>query len=311
LEASLKSGDSEEVNTAFDYEAFVNRIMFGIEVDDPRVRQMTARNIREAYTGTKGIGLELAKGVAGGTHCRLLRVHRQGNEQRALFRMSNGADKEYLDFVVLRDTSGKPKIGDYFSYLDGSLFSEEVHQNSLCDAAQMDSRIIPTLSPAEHEYFASRFEFRKMRELGGANQFKEACGVYKKFSDALQHNPYVLHEYLVARCALGAECDDTIRAYRAARPNDPGLDLHLLGYYVVSRRFDDALASVERLDKAVGGDPYLDADRATIYAMKGNRSAAEKSAQKAVAADPDDPFLRKVLQTVTLPEHGDAAKRHP
>jgi hypothetical protein len=308
LEASLKAGDREAVNADFDYEAFVNRAMFGIKADR-RTYEIAAHDIREAYTGTKGIGLDLAGKVAEGERCRLLRLHRQGNEQRALFRIANGDDVEYWDFVILCDTNGQPKIGDYFSYLDGYLFSEMVHEDALCDVVRMDRQLISTLSPAEREYSNSHFEFQKMREHVHSNQFKEALDVYKKFPAAMQNNPYVLHECLVARCGAGGECDDTIRAYQAARPNEPGVDLHLFSHYFILHRFDDALASIERLDKAVGGDPRLDANRAMVFVMKGDLVAAKKCAQSAAAAEPDDPFTRKVLQTVVTAERGGAAKR--
>ena len=72
----------------------------------------------------------------------------------------------------------------------------------------------------------------------------------------------------------------------------PAFDLILMNHYVLGRRADDALACIDRLGKAVGGDPYLDADRAGIYLNKGDLAAAKKCAQKAAAVEPDEPWAK-------------------
>jgi hypothetical protein len=112
----------------------------------------------------------------------------------------------------------------------------------------------------------------------------------------LQDHPRILHNCLVARCALPSDCDDTIRDYRAKCPNDPGVDLILVNHYVLCRRPDDALASIDRLDKAVGGDRCLDLLRAAVYSKKGDLAAAKKRAEKAAAAEPDSKWAKELLK---------------
>ena len=175
----------------------------------------------------------------------------------------------------------------------------------LCAAVRVKPGFIHKLSPAEHEYFAfdDSGSIPKMRQLAAAGQVKEALEVYKTFPDVLKDHPQIVHEYLVARCS---SCRG-LRMMRSATdrakcPNDPGVDLILMNHYVLGRRADDVLACIDRLDNAVGGDPYLDADRASAYVLKGDLAAAKKYAQKAAAAEPDEARGQEFLKLVAKME---------
>ena len=62
-------------------------------------------------------------------------------------------------------------------------------------------------------------------------------------------------------------------------PTDPGLDLLSITYYTDKKDFARARECVDRLETAVGGDPYLDVTRAAINRAAGKYEEARRLAR--------------------------------
>ena len=71
----------------------------------------------------------------------------------------------------------------------------------------------------------------------------------------------------------------------------------MIDAYYAHKLFDRVLASIDGLDRTVGGDPYLDAMRGNANLQKGDLAAAKRCARKVVEAEPDLPA------GVLLPPH--------
>ena len=176
-------------------------------------------------------------------------------------------------------------------------------------ASQASPEFFRELSPMDCNYVGNVDAVRKMREYVAAERYQEALDVYQRMPELLKKHRHVLHQRLVASCRLEGQFDEALRTYRAASPADPGIDLYLVNYYLLHRKFDDVLACVDRLDRAVGGDPLFDAHRAFAQLHKGNLAAAKKCAQNAVAAEPDSDFARISLNLVSQIEKNSPADR--
>ncbi len=83
-----------------------------------------------------------------------------------------------------------------------------------------------------------------------------------------------------ARGLKGEPYDEAIRAYRKAYPDERNLDLVMIDAYSAHKLFDRVLASIDGLDRTLGGDPYLDTMRSQAYFQKGDLAAAKRCAGK-------------------------------
>jgi tetratricopeptide (TPR) repeat protein len=302
FEKTLASGDTAAINAAINIDALLRRAILGIDLPQ-NVRQNLANGAKAFLTGPEGIAPGLTKRVAKGGRFRLLHVHRQGNEQRALFRFTNDQGGiDYLDFILVRDVDGKVRIGDSYDYTKGESDSDDIHEEGLCNAAATSPELLGKLCPMDRDYVTNVSAVRKMGELVAAKRFREALDIYQGMPQLLKNHRYVLQERVLACCNLEGQFDEAILAFRAAFPADPGIDVYLLNYYPLHRQFDDALACIDRLDRAVGGDPLLDAYRVIIHVQKGNLAAAKKCAQNALAAEPESPMARTSSNLVSLIE---------
>jgi hypothetical protein len=62
--------------------------------------------------------------------------------------------------------------------------------------------------------------------------------------------------------------------------------LILLDAFMLRKSYSQAAAGIDRIDQAIGGDPYLKVYRARILQSQGKPAAASKLAEAAVAEEP-------------------------
>jgi hypothetical protein len=82
------------------------------------------------------------------------------------------------------------------------------------------------------------------------------------------------------------EFTTAIDEYRMLYPKDSGLDLLSIGYYTIKKDFGRALECVDRLETALGGDPYLDVTRAGINDIQGKYEDSRRLARRAIEKEP-------------------------
>ena len=136
-----------------------------------------------------------------------------------------------------------------------------------------------------------------------AGQYQAALDTYAGLPERLQKDKVALVKRIEAAKHLkGKPYDDAIRAYRKEFPNEPNLDLIMIDGYLEHKMYDRALACIDRLDQTIGGDPYLDVLRAGVNRLKGDAAAAKKSANAAIAAEPDLQAAYICLLSISLKE---------
>ena len=75
--------------------------------------------------------------------------------------------------------------------------------------------------------------------------------------------------------------------YRATYPDDPAIELAATSFYLNTRQYASAIASVDRFDNSIGRDPYLDVLRAQVYLLDDDLKQAAPLADYALAKLPD------------------------
>ena len=83
-----------------------------------------------------------------------------------------------------------------------------------------------------------------------------------------------------------AEYAATLDEYRKLFPKDPGLDLLSISYYTIKKDFKEALECIDRVESAVGGDPYLNVTRAALCDVQGKHDEAKRLARMAADLEP-------------------------
>ena len=286
FEANMKAGDLAAVNSAIDWDAILNRSMAGIEAPDA-TKENFAIGAKTAIRGIGGFASHVMKDLQQGGDYKLLRIHRQDGQQRALFRFLFASQAvTYHDVVIVRQADGKVRGDDIYIYASGDMFSETLHRGFVPVAAEANKSLLARMSQQENDYIKNLDKIRAITGLLNTGDGKKAMEIYDQLPDSLKTDKNILFLRVRAAGSLGPEQKDAaVRALRSACPHDPSLDLLLIDSYCNRKQYAKARAALDRLDRSLGGDPYLDILRASSFTAEGDNKTAKEHFRKAIAAE--------------------------
>ncbi len=218
----------------------------------------------------------------------LLGVRSREGTPRLVFRVIRQNGVDYHEFVLGLDEEDRPRVVDMFIASNGELLSESFRSALLPDRVSLqvlNMLLMPT--PGD---FAVEVEARPLYRLGELfreGKCQEVVDTFDRESAALSKmkRAHLLRITAAGRidAALHAKA---IEEMRKAFPGDPSTDLASHATLSAHGDHDAAIAAIDRLDRAIGGDPYLLLLRARAQLLAGRPDEAQASAARAVEAEP-------------------------
>lgn len=305
IDARMKSGDYRALHEAFDWDALAESAVAGLALSGD-ARRGFLDGFRNSQRGSPGLAGQIAVLVAGGGSYRLLRVHEVEGQKRALFRML-GADGalNYHDLIVGRNLRGDLKVVDIHVFLSGEKLTATLRRSCLVLLSQAQpanawERMTGTdMLVQKHLAEVTRFSAAvKSRDAG------QIVAAFEQLPDALKREKSMLLPYLQAASQQGeADYLRAIERFRACYPADPALDMVLLDWHAIRNEMPELQACLERLDRALGGDPHISLMRAANYLGDGDLAKAREYAGAALKDDPQMSDAYVVLISVALKEN--------
>jgi tetratricopeptide (TPR) repeat protein len=129
-----------------------------------------------------------------------------------------------------------------------------------------------------------------------------------------QEEKPVLLVYMQATAHLGADGEADYLAglerFRELYPDDAAIDFISIGYFHLKKRYDEVRRSIDRIDKAVGGDPYLDVLRGNAWMEDGRFEEARQAMEKAIEEEPDlaRAYWTRIALSLREQKHADTLK---
>jgi tetratricopeptide (TPR) repeat protein len=282
IEETMDAGDPSAFKDAFDANRMLDTALAGLELSADQRNQFGA-----GVLSSFNLAEQICAGIAKDGSYRLLRFHSVAGERRALFRMITAGGVNYHDLILARGSNGTPKIVDIHIYLAGERMSATVRRGALPVLAEANKSIVEKLLGSESDFVANLGSIQKMQALSQQGKHSEALAECLKLPASLQKDRNIL----VQRVAIATQVDPTahnaaVADYRKWHPNSAALHLMLIDCHFYRKDFAEALACVDALDEAVGGDPYLDFMRANLHHSAGRPTEARNSALKAIEDEP-------------------------
>jgi hypothetical protein len=308
--ADVAAGDVDAAAGRIDWDALLERVTAGYEADDDFVRGFRRGFLRARQNPGNIVPAIVEATQTGGSYV-LLRVHEQEGTKRALFRMLKEGGVNYHDCILARGKDGTLRIADIYVYLSGENISATLRRLFLPAAAQASRSFLEKLLGSESELVKHLPSIQRMVIVTREGRPAEALRIYRSLPSSVQKEKCVLLARFQAAQAVGEE--EEIAATDEVKkqfPDDPSLDLLAVDSLCFRKHYDAALACVDRLDAALGGDPYSDLLRGTINYMKGDRVAAARFSSKAIAAEPTLEQAHWTLVQIALDEknHAETAR---
>ncbi len=290
IEATLNAGDGRAFDAAIDIGELVTRSLKGTGASKKLVQKL-CKNM----AGRVHLGVQLAQTVKTGGSYRLLRVRKPGGEPRAVFRMLKGdTTLNYHELLLAPRAGGGVRIVDVFIYSSGELLSNSLRRGFLPLVVLANRGALDKLPRSESEYIKNLPKIQAVTGHARGGRFKQALAVYAGLPDSLKKDKTLL--IFRVQCAMElyspsqkkgeTEYLAALTYFKKHHPNDPGLDLLLIDSYFLRKQYPQALRCVDRLDKMVGGDPYLDLHRGNARLRQGKFIEAKKLYNRLIKREP-------------------------
>ena len=244
---------------------------------------------------------------AGGSY-RLLRIHVVDGQVRCLFRLiaANGG-VTYHDAVLSRSLDSRFVMEDIYLFSSGEMMSASIRRLVLSEVAEFNPAAIPELPYAQKVSLDHTEKIEQLSLASRNGKAAEAIAIYKSMPDELREQKAIVLVYLKAASNDVREYMAAFQTYRRLFPNDAAVDLFSIAYFSAKRQYDEALRCIEKVDKAVGGDAYLTAQRALILTEAKRYKEAATTAEKAIEQEPDlaETYWSRITVAVKEKNHVD------
>ncbi|HUG52367.1 MAG TPA: tetratricopeptide repeat protein [Vicinamibacteria bacterium] len=309
VEASIAAGDPSFLDGATDLDALLDKGMKGIDAP---------ADVASAYRKNSKPGLRLGTAlvdtVKNGGSYRFLRA-RRGPDGRphALFRLilkSGGIN--YHEYALRGEGAKAGTATDVYIFTNGEWMSVTIRRDWLAVAAANGSTSwLKNMVGIESEYVKSIPAIRAIATLEEQGRSREALDALLNLPPSVQaHKPILLQRVYIAVNVGEREHAEAVEAFSRRFPEDAALNLLLVDFHFQKKQYDAALATLDRLGQAVGGDPHLDVLRGNLLYGKGDVRAAQAAFWKAVSGDPTSfaPYLALIDVAVAQKDHAETAR---
>jgi hypothetical protein len=194
----------------------------------------------------------------------------------------------YQNLSLQHDATGRIRIDDAYVYLSGEWLSETTRRTALPILEERDKSVMARLFGDTSDLVKYEPQWAQMPTLNQHGKYQEALDVYAGLPPKLQREKFLLVQRLRAAEAVNQkDYLATLKLWRQCYPDDPSIDIISIDYFTLTKDYGQAMACIDRLDQVLGGDPYLDFERAALYSLKNDKANAEKFARQAWQREPD------------------------
>jgi hypothetical protein len=307
VQQAVIARDQEALGKLIDGDAILETAMAGIDVS-PSARDGFKTGAKKSLYKEDGLINSIIKAASTNTEgdgYKLLHIHWVGSQKRALFRLLQGDGRgvNYHDLVLSKGPDGRVRFTDMYIYMSCELISQTFRRGFIQVAANLNRGILTKLAGWENEFVENLPKIQQITAAVNEGRSQDALVRLKELPLELQKDKTVL----LIRVRAAQQVNDTeyaaaIDDFRRYHPGDAAVDFLSIDGFTLKDQFDKALGCIDRLDKALGGDPYLNVLRSGMHMNLKDLPAAHQDAEKAIAEEPTLQDGYWTLVTVTLLE---------
>lgn len=308
LENAVLAEDTAEFNRLFRFKEMLERSVsdLGLSASEEKGFVAGASKAGSAFPA------QFIKVVQEGGSYTMLRVRTVDGRPRVLLRLLHGDGAvNYHELTLVRYPDQQIAAEDIYIYASGEPISQTFRRLILGFMAEKNQGI-SKLTAKEQLLSKHLGDISKITALVRNGQNTEALDLFRKLPAELQKNKFF--QIMAIQAAGGTGNDDDylreMRRFHKNHPNDAAGDLLSIDYYLLKKDYDETLKAIARLDMSVGGDPYLDAQKAGVLCEAGRFEEALAYAEKAIKDAPKLPQGYWVRTAVAAREkdHDDTLK---
>lgn len=279
IEQSINKKDPSVLDRHLDADALLSTALKDVDAKPEFVA-----GFKKGAKRTYSIGQPLVDILkqAGDGSFKFLRIHSVEGKKRALFRLLSGDSFNYQDLILETGADGSIKVVDVFNFVYGEKATETVRRMFLTFAASQPG-VLGKLLGQENEWMKNISKITTMNAQVKEGKHAEVLKTFASMPESMRKEKALL----ILCCTSAAEVSEpewfkAVDGLWKNFPGDPCLPFHSIGAFSRQKRFAEALKAVEDLDKVVGGDGFLQTQRAAIHLEAGAFDQARAAANKSI-----------------------------
>lgn len=269
LEYSLQNGNERAYDS-----------LFNVRVFSGKVAKETGSNLNNDYL--KGVAQALTKSDLGKLIVSLikdngsytyLRSYQKDGRQHILFRFFQGEGLNYHDYELVKYKDGV-RIADLFDYMTGQNFTKTV--------AQLITSV-DDLSKEAGDMLADKSlkEMVQIKNLVSVEKYEEAKKYYDRLPESFKKEKIFQTMNLQITSGLSDDAySEALFKFEQSFANDPSAQLALVDAYFFKKEYAKAIGALDKLDSAIGGDPFINYIRALLISQTGDTKQTIKYLEK-------------------------------
>jgi hypothetical protein len=294
LRKAVVAGDSDALKECVDFEGLLNRASAGAG----------SEALRKGFlAGASGLDRQLSAQLKklvdeGGTYV-LLRHRKVDGKQRPLFRFVSANGLNYHEFLP---AEGGGRYVDFHVAISGEWMSETMRRFYLAAVAAASGK----LEGREADLMTSMPRIQEMHAAAREERHEEVLKIWAGLPRSVQEEKFLL----ILRAQSASKVSEkehlaALDAFEKVHPKDPAVALHRIDALFLRKKHDDLLKTIDGLDAALGGDPYLEILRGNAHWEADRRDKAKAAADRAIKAEPTlkDAYWTRITYALGDREH--------
>ncbi len=289
FEKAVRKGSFTATNDLIDWDALLDKATAYPDAPPGLAKQRAdfIKGAKATSSSTAGFTGQVLEGVRRGGSYTFLHTRLVDGQRRAVFRMiTKDGGLNYHDFVLASGDDGLVRADDCYVFLTGQMVSAAIRESFLPFARNWVKGGVG-VSPAERDFLNNFAQFTEIVSLFHDKEHRRVLETYNELPESVRKMKTLLAIRLGSAQAISN--DEYLKAiddYRKFYPKDASIDLIALDGYAMRKNYQQALTGLDHVDKAVGGDAYLNVLRANLYLAEGKSDQAWRATEAAIAAEP-------------------------
>lgn len=236
--------------------------------------------------GTNSLGAQIIHTVRQGGSYEFLQLKKNDKSVGALFRMllPGGKGVNYHEYSLARNQAGRVIASDIYVYLTGEPLTDSIRRNLITALQEKDSAAEVSLSATDKLLAENYAVIKKLNEALAENDATQARDLILRLPKELRGDKAIQGLTLNTYRNSGS-FDKVLEVVRKACPDDVFMDMIAIDILVRQKNYKLAIESIERINKKVGGDPYLKILHGRMLLNEGNPTAGRQLIKEAVSED--------------------------
>jgi hypothetical protein len=279
LETHFAEGDYEFYVNAIDFDSLLERSFSG--QSGQKLDLKVIKRVKRGFYRTIYDQMPKVKSV------KFLHLKQLDGEKGILLRLlTNEGRLDYEVSLLKYNRDGCLKIVDAFDF-SVCVKSSEFLKYPMIQILQEKDKTLARQLFTNSDLVTYEPQWGQMAILNMQGKHMEALAIYDKLPASVQHEKLLLKEKILAVSTVDEhEYLAAIELWRTLYPNDPSLDLMSLNLYTGRQQYGKVLDSIDRLDRYIGGDPYLDWLRSFIFMKMDDFARTKKFVTQAFNCEP-------------------------